>query len=350
MMISQKPPFIEEADPPSFSRRCFLSLLISGAAGPWLVRPVFGGVRPEPFQAVVGGAQRDFLGSAAFWLTEKLGFLTEEGLQIRIVNFRGGGDSLRAVTSSSVNWALASPAAVAQAFIKGEKLKIISGIFSVPGVYWIVKKESPIKTIRDLRGKKVGYGRPGGNGHVFALKLLERARREGMQPEEIALVSIGEGAELWTAFTNGLVDVIFTPEPFTSRELEKGTVRILASVDEDVKDWAMACLITSDDFARKHPEVLRAALRAYQKTNDWMLADLERSAKTLSEIMDFTPSALLAGFRRTPTRGFTLRVSLPGLEEVEKSLLELKLVDRKVPWGEIVDQSFLPASLRVDLK
>jgi ABC-type nitrate/sulfonate/bicarbonate transport system substrate-binding protein len=341
---------MEEAGLPLVSRRGFLGLLISAAASPWLVRYALGAVRPEPFQAVVGGAQRDFLGAAVFWLPEKLGFFAEEGIQARIVNFRGGGDSLRAVTSSSVHWAIASPAAVAQAFLKGEKLKIISGIFSTAGIHWVVKRESPIRTVRDLRGKRVGYGRPGGNGNVFALKLLEHAAQEGVRPEEVNLVSIGEGAELWTAFTNGLVDVIFTSEPFTSRELEKGTIRIIASADDDVKDWVMACVITSDDFSKKQPEVLRAALRAYQKGNNWMLADLERAAKTLSEIMDFTPSAILAGFRRTPRRAFSIRVSLRGLEEVEKSLLELKLVERKVPWAEIIDQSFLPASLRVDLK
>jgi NitT/TauT family transport system substrate-binding protein len=332
------------------SRRWFLNFLLLAGAGPRLGRAFAASMRQEPFQAVIGGAQREFLGSAVFYLTEKLGFFTEEGIRARIVNFRGGGDSLRAVTSGTVHWALASPAAVAPAFLKGERVKIISGLFSTPGVHWVVKRDSPLKGVRDLRGKRVGYGRPGGNGHVFALKLLERARREGVMPEEVKLVSVGEGTELWTALRNGLLDVAFTSEPFTSRELEKGTIRILASADEDVKDWALASIVTSEDFSSKHPDVLRATLRAYQKGNDWMVADLERASKTLSEIVDFAPSVLLAGFRRTPTQAFTLRLSPSGLGEVEKSLLELKLVDRKVPWEEIVDQSFLPPSLRVDLR
>ncbi|MDP2727268.1 MAG: ABC transporter substrate-binding protein, partial [Dehalococcoidia bacterium] len=98
-----------------------------------------------------------------------LGLFEQEGITLDWVEFKGGSDQVRAVTTGGFDLGIVSPAAPITAFAQGEPARLICGGWLAIGTTWLVKADSPLKTLKDLKGKKVGYSRPGSNSQIVTL-------------------------------------------------------------------------------------------------------------------------------------------------------------------------------------
>ena len=73
----------------------------------------------------------------------------------------------------------ANPGAIAVAIQQGADIKIVSdNVLTVAEFVWAVKKDSPIKTIKDLKGRKIGYTNPRSTSQALAILLLRKAGYE----------------------------------------------------------------------------------------------------------------------------------------------------------------------------
>ena len=89
------------------------------------------------------------------------GYFQEEGANVTgIIASEGGGTSVRNAMAG-VAYGEANPGAIAVAIQQGADIKIVSdNVLTIAEFAWMVKKDSPIKTIKDLKGKKIGYTNP----------------------------------------------------------------------------------------------------------------------------------------------------------------------------------------------
>src|SRR4051812_18545685 len=123
------------------------------------------------------------------------GFFKEEGIDVTgLIASQGGGTSVRNAMSG-VPYGEANPGAIAVAIQQGADLKIVSdNVLTIAEFAWMVKKDSAIKTIKDLKGRKIGYTNPRSTSQALAVLLLQKA---GLKPEDAELVKtvgFGEGA------------------------------------------------------------------------------------------------------------------------------------------------------------
>ena len=91
------------------------------------------------------------------------------------MSFPGGTDVVRAIQSKMAF----GQAATIPTIIAHEKaikdIRLLSGSYPDPEVVFLVKKDSPLKSVEDLKGKKVGISEPGSNRTYFATKMLTDA-------------------------------------------------------------------------------------------------------------------------------------------------------------------------------
>ena len=89
------------------------------------------------------------------------GYFQQEGANVTgIIASEGGGTSVRNAMAG-VAYGEANPGAIAVAIQQGADIKIVSdNVLTIAEFAWLVKKDSPIKTIQDLKGKKIGYTNP----------------------------------------------------------------------------------------------------------------------------------------------------------------------------------------------
>ena len=100
----------------------------------------------------------------------------EEGANVTgIISSQGGGTSVRNAMAG-VAYGEANPGAIAVAIQQGADIKIVSdNVLTIAEFAWMVKKDSPIKTIKDLKGKKIGYTNPRSTSQALAILLLQKA-------------------------------------------------------------------------------------------------------------------------------------------------------------------------------
>ncbi len=104
------------------------------------------------------------------------GYFKEEGLNITgLISSAGGGTSLRnMLAGGGVPYGEVNPGVVVSAILAGADLKIISdNVLTVAEFVWAVKPESPIKSVKDFKGKKIGYTNPRSTSQALARMLLQ---------------------------------------------------------------------------------------------------------------------------------------------------------------------------------
>src|ERR1700739_216951 len=79
---------------------------------------------------------------------------------------------------------------------------------------WAVKPDSPIKTIKDIKGRKIGYTNPRSTSQALANMLVQSA---GLKPEDVELVKTGGFGQGIAGLDSGLIDVAPITEPLWSR-------------------------------------------------------------------------------------------------------------------------------------
>src|SRR6204780_4373176 len=118
------------------------------------------------------------------------GFFKEEGADVSgILSSAGGGTTVRNLMTGHLSFGEIDLAGTVAAIQQGADLKIISeDVLTVAEFVWAVKPDSPIKTIQDLKGKKIGYTNPRSTSQALDILLLEAA---GLQHDEAGRVKTG---------------------------------------------------------------------------------------------------------------------------------------------------------------
>ncbi|UQY34811.1 aliphatic sulfonate ABC transporter substrate-binding protein [Pseudomonas fulva] len=141
----------------------------------------------------------------------------------------------------------------------------------------VVREDSPITTLADLKGKKVAVTKAAGV-HYLLIAALAKA---GLKFSDIepAYLTPADGR---AAFENRKVDAWVTWEPFLSGAQQQLPTRILAD-GEGLADYQRYYL-TSATFARNHPQVLQIVFAELVKTGDWLRANPREGAEVLGPL------------------------------------------------------------------
>src|SRR5437588_4775832 len=101
------------------------------------------------------------------------GFFKAEGANVTgLISSQGGGTSIRNMLAGGVAYGEANPGVTAVAIQQGADLKIVSdNVLTVAEFVWAVKPGSPIQSIKDFKGRKIGYTNPRSTSQALAILL-----------------------------------------------------------------------------------------------------------------------------------------------------------------------------------
>jgi NitT/TauT family transport system substrate-binding protein len=160
----------------------------------------------------------------------------------------------------------------------GAAITVLAGVHV--GCYELFAHE-PIRTISDLRGKRVGIPQaPGSAGHLL---LAVMAAQVGLDPhKDIDWITTSSGDFLET-FAQGEVDAFlgFPPEPQQLRARKIGRVILDTSADKPWSHYFCCMAYSNRDFVRRYPIATKRALRAILKATDLCVTAPETAARRL---------------------------------------------------------------------
>lgn len=276
------------------------------------------------------------------------GFDRQEGISVKRVNLEGGGSTVRGLTEGGLHVIVPSLTASILAFNQGQPVRVIAaGFASASAIAWIARADSPLKSFRDIKGKKIGYSRPGSNTYFHAQEAIRAA---GLKPDDVTLVAVGSPPAAWTAVKTGVVDVAWSVEPLPTKLILEKEAKILWTGDEVIKEWVEAALLTTEDQLRNNRDALQKYIRSYIKCMDFVRNNPEEAVQAWAEAVGFKDVDLARkGIRNWPSKAWTVRFAPNQLKEVERSMMVMKQIEKPVEWSRLLDQSLLPQEMRIQM-
>jgi len=137
-----------------------------------------------------------------------LNYYKDEGIEMEVLNMAGSAQTLQALAGNNVEFTNLSPPIYAQGFARNPDLNIISAYVWMRQVHWSVtlKPESPLKDLRELKGKKIGILNTGDTGFFGAKAMFKEI---GLDPQkDFEWISVGRGPTAGQALDRGQVDAL----------------------------------------------------------------------------------------------------------------------------------------------
>lgn len=206
------------------------------------------------------------------WLEEEF---EKENIKIEWALSQGSNKALEFLNSNSVDFGSAAGAAALMSKANGAPIKNVYIANKPEWTALVTNEESEIKTIADLKDKKVA-ATLGTDPYIFLLRSLNA---EGVSVDDVEIVNLqhGDGA---TSLTTGSVDAWAGLDPHMARlELETNAELFYRNVDFNTYGF----LNVREDFAEKYPDYVNRVIKTYEKARKWTLANPEEATGILAE-------------------------------------------------------------------
>lgn len=268
------------------------------------------------------------------WLEKDL---AQQNIKVEWVLSQGSNKALEFLNGSSIDFGSTAGAAALIGRANGNPLKAIY-IFSKPEWTALVTgPKSAIKTVADLKGKRVAATR-GTDPYIFLLRALDQA---GLSEKDIELIPL-QHPDGRAALEKGDVDAWAGLDPHMAKaELESGARLFYRNPDFN----SYGVLNVRAEFARQHPALVDQVLAAYEQARQWALAHPEELKKTLATEAKLSEAVAAKQLERTDfaniSFGTAQRATITAAGDVlKKSGVIEQGVDVNKTVNELIDTSF----------
>lgn len=210
------------------------------------------------------------------YLAEEEGYFKKEGLDVKLVAFRGGSSMVMGLVADSVQVGVGALTGVMAGINAGQDLNVFYGGFNMAIFDWYAVPK--IKTFKDAAGARIGVSTYGSSTDFltrYALKL------NGINPKMGAqIIQGGASAGRMAAMDSGQLDIniLAPPEKFLARE--RGYNLVLRQTDL-APDYPFHVFFATKSYIAQNPNTLRAVLRAAIRGMRLAKSDKQRSIKVL---------------------------------------------------------------------
>ena len=202
---------------------------------------------------------------------KRAGIFRKHGIEIESLFTNGGGETMQAVISGSIDIGIAAGTAAALgAYAKGAPVRIIAaGTTGTGDLFWYVPASSPIKSFQDTAGKTVAYSTNGASTHTTLLALIDTFK-VAARP-----IATGAAAVTLTQAMSGQIDVGWASPPFGIDQLQDGKIRLIARGSDapSTADQTVRVHIVNADVLAKRKAAVQRFMDAYREALDYLYDD-----------------------------------------------------------------------------
>jgi len=224
--------------------------------------------------------------------------LASDGISVEWTQSLGSNKALELLNSKSVDFGSTAGAAALIGKANGNPIKAIY-VYSRPE--WtalVVRKDSSITKIADLKGKKVAVTR-GTDPHIFLLRALHEA---GLTEKDIQIVVL-QHPQGRIALEKGNVDAWAGLDPMMAQtEIQSGSRLFYRNVNFN----SYGVLNVREEFARQYPAYVERVLAAYEKARLWALQNPEKFRKLFAADTKLDDSVITKVLERTDLTNSTI--------------------------------------------
>src|SRR5258706_1134678 len=242
-----------------------------------------------------------------------------------------------------------NPGVIVSAILAGADLRIISdNVLTVAEFVWAVKPDSPIKSIKDFKGRKIGSTNPRSPSQALAMMLLTSA---GFKPDDAELVKTGGFGEGIAALESGQIDMTPITEPLWSKVKSKYRAVVVASDVLPPLDNVVG--VATEEMMAKRGDFIRAVIRARRKAVQFMKEHPAEAGDILAKHYNLEAEVARSAVRNlvnSTTKGVPYwgdgQIHLDGLKRMIEAQRSVGAITGEVDYNKLVDTRFLPDDLK----
>lgn len=267
------------------------------------------------------------------------GIFKKHGITLEIVYTQGAGETQQAVISGSVDIGIAAGVmGVLSAYSKGAPVRVIGAETTGAGdLYWYVKADSPIKTLKDTDDKILAYSTNGSSTHGVVKAFMDEYKLKAKP------TAMGGPAANITAVMSGQIDVGWAAPPFGLDQLDAKQIRIIATGNDAsaFKGQTVRLNIANADYLKKNKDVVARYMKAYRETVNYLYTN-PNALKVYSDWLKITE----AKAKRTRDDFFPRSSIEPdtivGLDTIVKDAVALKFTASELTKAQLDDLIQIP--------
>jgi ABC-type nitrate/sulfonate/bicarbonate transport system substrate-binding protein len=288
----------------------------------------------------VGKAGREAFSFVPVDIGVRTGIFKRHGLDVEIANFGGDAKLQQAMAADGIDIALGSGPGLAF-IVKGSPVKGIAAMAGPPLLFaLVVRNDDAIKTIDDLKGRKIGISTV---GSVTSWITSEVSRQRGWGVDGITQVPIGENASRVAAVRSKALDGCIVDIASALNYVQRGEGRILLRFNDLVKDFILHVIFATDKAVADKPEALRGFLAGWFETIAFMRKDKAESVEIAAQVMGTDAATAEKIYDELmPMFSDTGRFDPKALAVLRRSFVEMKTLPEAPDMSKLYTEAFLP--------
>ncbi|WP_019391123.1 aliphatic sulfonate ABC transporter substrate-binding protein [Priestia filamentosa] len=275
------------------------------------------------------------------WIAQEKKWFEEafekEGIKVKWTEFQSGPPQFEGIAGGKLDVTLVGNSPVIGGQAGGVPFKEIAMTSDgVKGNAILVNKDSNIKSLKDLKGKKIAVAK-GSSGFDFLHKALKKA---GISPKEVEIIQL-QPDEAMPAFQNGSVDAWSIWEPFISLQTIEHDAKILAD-GETVGTYSPSFAIAREQFIKDHPKELETFMKVYDKTVKWQNAHNEEAVAIYAKTKNLDKKVVANVLKNT--KQFNVPISKEIIKDQQNTAdfqYEIGAINKEIDVSKVVDNTFV---------
>ena len=219
----------------------------------------------------------------------EVGIFAKHGLALTVTGFAGDARLQQGLVSDSIDFGLGSGPGMGF-LAKGVPAKAVAAMANAPmNMSLVVPYDSPIKTLDDIRGKKIGITTVGSLTDWLLKRVVADKK---WAPNDVTAVTVGGMESTKAALKTGQIDGVVTALELGYAMERVKEWRVLSPLAPFAPDFHTHVIYARDEMIAKRPELVERFLSAWFETIAFMRADKARTVEITAKVLDLDPAVI----------------------------------------------------------
>lgn len=268
------------------------------------------------------------------------GIFAKHGLDVQMVAFAGDAKLQQGLASASIDIGIGSGPGMGFV-VKGVPTYTIAAMAGEPrNMVMVLSANSPVKSIDDLKGKRIGVTTVGSLTDWLAQRV---AADKGWGPKGITTVSVGGMDSMRAAMKTGQIDASVTSSESAYALAENKEWRVLSNLGAFAPHFHTHVFFARRELIDKNPDAVKRYLQAWFETIAFMKANKEKSVEITARVLKLDKAAISRTYDEVmPMFSTDGHFDPRALEVLRKSYLEMGILEKEPKDEEFLTTKFVP--------
>ncbi|HBZ08339.1 MAG TPA: ABC transporter substrate-binding protein [Bacillus bacterium] len=281
------------------------------------------------------------------WLMEAAPELAKNNgkkYELEFQQFRANADRLNAYRAGQLEGGTLGQGALIMAADQGVDLEVVASVakdtpnkgFNFP---FMAKKDSGIKSVKDLKGKTIGIPDFKSPTDMWARTALRNA---GLDPDKDVKFSVLPTPAVEESIKSGKIDVGLIPQPFYAEVESKGELKtVFTSKDGVPIDEDFLSLFFNPEFIKEHEEAFKAFIEDYQTTMKYYLENEQDARQKLLDKEFVLAEKEVYLNMEDSNRAEDISLNRESWEQVQEIMLQEKWITKEVDLDALLNETYV---------